>query len=648
MRACVLLLLLALAQPALAQAPRITQSGDPSVRSDTIYRLAVKPEEHPGEAFVYLLDDGVVRFEADGRGTRTYRQVIQILTREAAETWGELSFSYSPGRERLTVNWARVVRPSGEVVSPQPAHEQESLAPVAEQAPVYTDLRIRRLSLGGVAPGTLVDYSYTVELKQPVMPGDFLSEWRVTTGRLTRRSRLIVDVPASLTPRVKETNVRFPRVVTERGGRRTYVWATTEIPEMEVEPLAARPNSVEVSVDVAAPITWNDVTRWYAQLSQDRYALTPALEGRLAEVVAGVTALEDSLRAVHRWVAQDFRYVSLSLGIGGYQPRPPAAVLETQYGDCKDKATLFIALARRMGVRAYPVLLSQDASAERDLPSTRQFDHMIAAIERPGGYLYVDLTADLAPFGSLPPSEQGGFALVVHPDGTAEEVTLPEDSVTANRSDISIAGELSPAGMFSGRFTRVAAGSRQYGLREAFTRTLSATERSELVRAIANSVVQGASGDSLVAFDGRDLRAQPRISLSILNGRMTSSAGGVDVLTLPIDNVTVSGLIAELEAHVPRRFPIDAEAVFGAVELDLELRLTLPAGWRARLPANVSASSVFGSYASTYAQEGRELRVARRLVGARGTQPPERVGDLIAWLREIGRDEVRYLVLEHE
>src|SRR5256885_7242464 len=46
------------------------------------------------------LDDGVVRLEADGRGSRTYRQVVQIFTREAAETWGEQSFSYVSGRER--------------------------------------------------------------------------------------------------------------------------------------------------------------------------------------------------------------------------------------------------------------------------------------------------------------------------------------------------------------------------------------------------------------------------------------------------------------------------------------------------------------------------------------------------------------------
>src|SRR5438094_452704 len=179
------MLLLALTAPALAQAPRITPAGDPTVKDDTIYRLAVNAADHADDDYIYLLDDGVVRLEADGRGSRTYRQVVQILTREAAETWGEQSFSYVSGRERLTLNWIRVVKPTGEVISSQPAHEQESIAPVAQEAPVFSDAKVRRVSSGGIAPGTLLDYSYTVETLKPVMPGDFQRGWRGTTGRCT-------------------------------------------------------------------------------------------------------------------------------------------------------------------------------------------------------------------------------------------------------------------------------------------------------------------------------------------------------------------------------------------------------------------------------------------------------------------------------
>src|SRR2546427_11423209 len=125
MRRWSLVLFLTATSTAAAQAPRITPAGDPSVQNDTIYRLAVNPADYPNEEFVYLLDDGVVRFEPDGRSSRTYRQVIQILNQDGAEAWGEQSFSYSRGSEPLRVNSIPGLKPNGGLIRPQPSHEPE-------------------------------------------------------------------------------------------------------------------------------------------------------------------------------------------------------------------------------------------------------------------------------------------------------------------------------------------------------------------------------------------------------------------------------------------------------------------------------------------------------------------------------------------
>src|SRR2546426_12459184 len=98
-----------------AQAPHITPAGDPSIRSDTIYRLAVAPADYPDQGYVYLLDDGVLRVETDGRGSRTYRQVGQILTQDAVDDWGEQAFSYTAGRGGLAIKWHQGVKAEGMV-----------------------------------------------------------------------------------------------------------------------------------------------------------------------------------------------------------------------------------------------------------------------------------------------------------------------------------------------------------------------------------------------------------------------------------------------------------------------------------------------------------------------------------------------------
>jgi hypothetical protein len=76
------------------------------------------------------------------------------------------------------------------------------------------------------------------------------------------------------------------------------------------------------------------------------------------------------------------------------------------------------------------------------------------------------------------------------------------------------------------------------------------------------------------------------------------------------------------------------------------MHVTLPPGWRARLPANVSAESVFGHYSAKYTQEGRVLHIVREMTGATGIEPPERIGELIAWLRAVSADDARFIVLQ--
>ena len=648
-RFLVLFLLSGLAPAATlaAQAPRITSSGDPSVRADSIYRLAVDPAKYPEEDAAYLLDDGVVRYEADGRGTQTFRQIVQILRPSAVERMQEQSFSYSPHHEKLTINWIRVVRPDGRVISAKPSHVQESDVPAETDDPVYSDRRVRRVSLSGVAPGTIVDYSYTTEELKPFLPGDFHQGWSVSTGLRVARSRFVLDVPASVTPHIYERNLNFKRTEQVANGRHVYTWATTNLPKIKPEPLAADSNGVYMSLGVSAPLAWSDVARWYAGLARPQEPATPFVAATVDSLVRGARTRDDSIRAVHRWVAQDIRYVAISLGLGGYQPRKPEQVIRTGFGDCKDKATLFVSAMRHLGIEAYPVLLNSGGGTRRELPTIQQFDHEIAAVRlADGGYEFTDLTANVVPYGALPYGEQGGFALVVHPDGTSDAVTLPRAPLTANRGLTRIIGTLDTLGVFNGTYEESAEGSVQYAMRNGFYNPFDSTQKANVANSIARRLFEGADGDSLIGFDGKDLAAPARVRLLIKHGRAANAAGSTLILTMPLGSMAGLATAAkELESRETRRFPIDPAEFWGARTSTTELSITLPAGWHAQLPKSVRADSPFGSYETSYTEAGGTLRVTRTMTGATTVQPPEKVADLIAWLREVAKDDARFIVL---
>lgn len=620
----------------------------PTPADDSIYRLAVDSAGHEGEAIHSLLDAVTIQITDDGHVLKTFHRVVQVMTETGASHLREQQFSYIPGHQVFTVHWLRIVRPDGSVVSAAPTHVQESDVPApVSTSPVYSDQKVIRVSLSGVAVGTILDVSFTLDEQRPPLKDDFIQSYVFTSSASIERARLVLDVPSLVVPTIREENLDFKRVTTSSHGRTRYEWSLDHTPRIRSEPFASDSNGVVMRVRLGGPVTWDDVSRWYAGIAHDRYAATPTLVHVVDSLVTGARTRDDSIRAVHRWVAQDIRYVGIELGVGGYQPRMPDTVIATGYGDCKDKATLFVTALAHLGISAFPVLLSSDASARRDVPSPRQFNHEIAAVALAGGgYQFVDLTSSNNAYGELPLGIQNGFALVVFPDGGNKEVTLPSDSPASDVTIIRLTGTLTSDGKFDGYYEEIAKGSIAAGMRKSFAAPLDSAQRATAARRIARQYFSSGEGDSLSAFDGRDYSASTRVKIQIRDANATTSTGNVVLLNIPFRNFAGMATIADDITRLPeRRFPIDASKIIGRRANESEFRVILPDGWHARLPASVDARSVFGHYTTTYTQSGRVLTFTRRIVGSVGVFAPGRVEELVKWLKTIGSDDAKFIAL---
>ena len=641
------ILLLLLAGPGAAQAPRVTPAGDPSVRSDSLYALAAKAADYPDEDEIFILDDGIIQVAPDGRRTRTYRQIIQVLHEDAIESLRERSFSWSPGREAFRLNWIRIVGADGKVISEGPAQSQESDVPAEFGDPVYSDQKMLRVSLSGGVVGAMVDYSYTVEEKEPEIPGDVFGWWGVSTGLSVKRSRYIVEVPNSMVLRLKEENLRFKRVTRETGGRTVHTWATGDLRRIEPQLFSADSNGVYQSVVIGGPVSWADVGRWYAGLARDRYALSPAATEAVAKVVAGARTRRDTVLALHKWVSQEIRYVAITLGQGGYQPRTPDEVVSTGFGDCKDKATLFVAALRSWDIPAATVLLSSSGGVERSLPSIHQFDHAIAAVDLPEGRVFTDLTVALLPLGTLPVPQEGEFALMVREDGSTEEVTFPVVSPQHNEEHTLIRGVIDGEGRFSGWIELSAEGPTAGDLRTMMFTPYDSTDRATFAREVAAKSFVGAKGDSLELFDGKDFAVPAKIRLFLSGGRAARRSGASWILPHPLGSMAaVATLVERLEAEGERVFPIDVSVLHGLERDVKEFVVELPAGWKPDLPPDIQQAGPFGTYSMTHRFADRRLMIRREVEGRRGVLAPDRIEDLKQWLLGIAADDTEFLTIE--
>lgn len=630
---------------ASASAQRAAMPGDSIVRVAVDSALA-------GEASVLmLLDEMDVSLEADGRSRRTHRNVIQVAAQSAVSGAAERRFSWQPGRQTFSLDWVRVLRPDGTVISDAASTDQTSDATASMQNPIYVDSRTRRISIAGIAQNTIVDVQYTIVDSAPWRPGDFHIGWNFSPPGPLRMSLLRVSVPDDFAPRIAERNLNFKRTERDAAGRHIYEWRANAPSTVRPEPFPSDSDGVHMSVELSAPQPWDSVAQWYTRLAAPQTTIDPATAAKLDSVARGATTRRDSLLALHKWIAQDIRYVSVSLGLGGYQPRSPAEVLATGYGDCKDKATLFVAAARRWGIEAYPVLLHLNGVPRLEPVTIARFNHAIAAVaDGAGGYVFTDLTAATIPYGELPASYRGSYGLVVRENGSSEMVRFPERSPDSTGTTTRLTGVLSATGRMDMVVLDVPRGDNAWAMRAAFAVPLDSTRRAQGLRAMAAQYLPEASGDSIEVFDGLDFTETPSLRAVFTNGRGARAAGPVWLLHLPQPYRQISAGAAasarELDAQPRRRTPIDADKVVNTRTVDVEYRVRLPDGWSAELPSNVTATSFFARYESSYRMEGRDLVLHRTIRGAgAGAAPPERVAEVVAWMRSVARDDHEFITL---
>src|SRR5262249_54408082 len=161
---------------------------------------------------------------------------------------------------------------------------------------------------------------------------------------------------------------------------------------------------------------------------------------------------------------------------------------------------------KHVGLTAYPVLLNSSGAADSTMPSVGEFDHAIAALpKKGGGYTYLDLTTNDYPTGTVPPSYQGGFGLIVLPGGRSEPITFPKD---ADGDQVTrFEGTVASDGTLSGRLELALHGSSGSFLRAALSEAPDSARRAGMSK-LFSGILPGSRVDTLILFDGRDPRAE--------------------------------------------------------------------------------------------------------------------------------------------
>jgi transglutaminase-like putative cysteine protease len=358
----------------------------------------------------------------------TFRMVQRALNADGVGRMASFTVSFDPSFERITIHRIRIIRAGQSIELADPDSFQLLRRETSLERRLYDGRLTADLQVPDLRPGDVLDTWFTTSGANPALrdalDARFSFQWSEPVGVTAVRIRA---------PEARKLAIRsFP----QSWQPPAYTEARTADGAIEREWLDARRSIFRYDdaipdwwnghgrVDVADALAWSEI----ADIFRAAYAPpaeTPAVLQEEIDRIAAATA-SPAQRAVEalRYVQREIRYLSVSIGEGGYVPRPIEDICSRRFGDCKDVSRLLTTMLRGLGIDATPALVNTRVgdALDQNLPGVH-FDHCIVRARLDGNTYWLDGT-----FG-----EQGGdldrlfqpqlgYALPLEPDARLERI----------------------------------------------------------------------------------------------------------------------------------------------------------------------------------------------------------------------------------
>ena len=621
---------------------------------------AAKVDASLGESGgVVLLDEMLLDVHANGSRTLRVRGVVRVNTRDGCEM-AKVRAPYLVGGQRVETAQAWLIRPGGK-------ERSYARKEFSDEALYYGDLysESRRLALDAAAealPGSVFAWE-TVTTDNSIFPDGrwfFAGEHPVVLSRFSVR----LPVGWKVEGRIFNHGDVQPRVV----GQET-TWGLRDLKQTESEPWAPSPRTRapilgyrllppaegKLKVKMNRYQSWADVSHLLAGFADPAVVVDASIRAKAEELTRDVTGPRERVAAIARFV-QRINYVSISARLhagGGLMPHPAPRVLQCNYGDCKDKATLMRALLSAIGIESHYVAVASDDQPViwKDWPSPGQFNHAIVAVRIPeeigddaitvdpelGRLLFFDPTDPYTSFGDLPGHYQGSAALVVA-GANGRLIDLPVIPVSSHAFRRTIEATLHVDGAIQARVVESSHGQSARLERVIFAESSG----SDYARVLANWVTETVRGAKIENVETRDDPDAGTFDLSFnLQARSYAQSMGARLLVFKPVMLSRRSFTPLTEAKRVQPVWIQGRTI------SEEITVALPAGCTvSELGSSITLEESFGEYALAISEEDGKIRVVRTLRLRTTTVPQSEYARVRAFFMKIIGAEQQPVVLE--
>lgn len=275
-------------------------------------------------------------------------------------------------------------------------------------------------------------FPYTIEFESSVETRNMMfypSEYFYPSERLsTQEKTLMIETPDDFEFRYKENKMPSTvNLVTEKN-KKIYTWSIKNISVSEYEvhtptdfypEIVTAPKSFSVEDYEGDIESWNDIGKFISKLNDGRDILPEATKRKVADLVSHEKDTLKKIELLYQYLQSNTRYMSIQLGIGGWQTITASEVAEKGYGDCKALSNFMKALLKEVGITSYVALIKAGVNEEDVDPMfpSMRFNHVINCVPFKNDTIWLECTSQTQSLGF-----QGSFtgnrkALLILPNG---------------------------------------------------------------------------------------------------------------------------------------------------------------------------------------------------------------------------------------
>lgn len=318
------------------------------------------------------------------------------------------------------------------------------------------------------------EYPYTVVYTSEVDTEStiFLRSWDPVPGYYTSIEKSSYDLknPAQIPLRFEEINLEDLQVEVSRT-EYELSYQLNDFPAYKNEILSPDLDNflpqVKFALDRFSLVgvkgkasNWSDFGKWqYDNLLSGKTALSPETVQKISDLTATAETDLQKAELIYDYVQKNTRYISVQLGIGGWEPMAAAEVDKLGYGDCKSLTNYTRALLASQGITSYYAVVYGDPK-KKDIDAnfaSMQGNHVILNIPAEGEDVWLECTSQTLPFNYLGNFTDNRNVLLLKPEGGKIVKTKkyePAENLQESFANI----RLDEAGGFSAEFSRKTSG----------------------------------------------------------------------------------------------------------------------------------------------------------------------------------------------